>query len=221
MGDWEIWVCSIEDLIIQKMYVSRGRDLYDVEELLIAHHEHLDTNYVETWLTQFAEALRQPGYPHRIPPPPRQSQITKRLIRISQMAYSVSRNGIRNTQYASSLRSRITLHVSSSLITPLQSLISSSHDLISSLARHAESIPDQLFTRIVKKVWSKKRARLKNHICGLCSGLHCLAIGKSVTTQPSSSPSPTATPLRARIFGALMSGASPRAHRAHSQTRSK
>jgi len=48
-------------LIIQKMYISRGRDLYDVEELLIAHHEQLDTNYVETWLTQFAEALDNPA----------------------------------------------------------------------------------------------------------------------------------------------------------------
>lgn len=61
VGGWEIWVCSIEDLIIQKMHISRGRDLYDVEELLIAHHEQLDTNYVETWLTQFAEALDNPA----------------------------------------------------------------------------------------------------------------------------------------------------------------
>jgi predicted nucleotidyltransferase len=61
LGGWEIWVCSIEDLIVQKMYISRGRDLYDVEELLIAHHEQLDTNYVETWLAQFAEALDNPA----------------------------------------------------------------------------------------------------------------------------------------------------------------
>lgn len=61
LDGWEIWVCSIEDLIIQKMYVSRGRDLYDVEELLIAHHEQLDTNYVEIWLTQYAEALDNPA----------------------------------------------------------------------------------------------------------------------------------------------------------------
>jgi len=32
-----------------------------VEELLIAHHEQLDTHYVETWLTQFAEALDNPA----------------------------------------------------------------------------------------------------------------------------------------------------------------
>ncbi|MBI5081119.1 MAG: hypothetical protein HZB17_07430 [Chloroflexi bacterium] len=43
------------------MYISRGRDIYDVEELLIAHHEQLDTNYVETWLAQFAEALDNPA----------------------------------------------------------------------------------------------------------------------------------------------------------------
>ncbi|MBI5347996.1 MAG: nucleotidyl transferase AbiEii/AbiGii toxin family protein [Chloroflexi bacterium] len=61
LGDWEIWVCSIEDLIIQKMYISRGRDIYDVEELLIAHHEQLNAKYVETWLTQFAEALDNPA----------------------------------------------------------------------------------------------------------------------------------------------------------------
>ncbi|MBI3242245.1 MAG: nucleotidyltransferase [Chloroflexi bacterium] len=69
LGGWKAWVCSIEDLIIQKSYAGRGKDLIDLEELLIAHRGKLDEDYIENWVSQFAEALEKPeiltGY-HRL-----------------------------------------------------------------------------------------------------------------------------------------------------------
>ena len=60
MGGWEAWVCSAEDLIIQKVVAGREKDWIDVESLLIEQRGKLDEAYVEEWLGQFAEALENP-----------------------------------------------------------------------------------------------------------------------------------------------------------------
>lgn len=59
-GGWSAWICSPEDLIIQKVIAGRGKDWPDVEGLLIEHQGKLDEAYIEEWLSQFAEALEQP-----------------------------------------------------------------------------------------------------------------------------------------------------------------
>jgi len=59
LGGWKAWICSAEDLIIQKFYAGRSKDFADVEELLIAQNGKLDEAYIENWLTQFAEALEK------------------------------------------------------------------------------------------------------------------------------------------------------------------
>lgn len=60
LGDWSAWICSAEDLIIQKVVAGRGKDWLDVESLLIAQHGKLDEAYILDWLNQFVEALEQP-----------------------------------------------------------------------------------------------------------------------------------------------------------------
>lgn len=60
LGDWSAWICSAEDLIIQKVVAGRAKDWPDVESLLAIRSDGLDTAYVEDWLGQFAEALQKP-----------------------------------------------------------------------------------------------------------------------------------------------------------------
>ncbi|GIK55762.1 MAG: hypothetical protein HND44_03065 [Chloroflexi bacterium] len=60
LGGWSAWICSAEDLIIQKVVAGRGKDWPDVEALLIEQHGRLDEPYIENWLAQFAEALEEP-----------------------------------------------------------------------------------------------------------------------------------------------------------------
>lgn len=60
LGGFSAWVCSAEDLIIQKIYSGRGKDWLDVEALLVEQHGKLDEAYIEDWLMQFAEALEKP-----------------------------------------------------------------------------------------------------------------------------------------------------------------
>jgi predicted nucleotidyltransferase len=57
LGEWRVWVCSAEDLIIQKVVAGRGKDWDDVEGLLIEQRGKLDEDYIEDWLIQFADAL--------------------------------------------------------------------------------------------------------------------------------------------------------------------
>ncbi len=57
---WSVWICAAEDLIIQKVVAGRGKDWSDVEALLIEQHGRLDEQYIENWLSQFAEALEDP-----------------------------------------------------------------------------------------------------------------------------------------------------------------
>lgn len=60
MGGWSVWICSAEDLIIQKAIAGRERDWPDIEALLIEQHGKLDHAYIKSWLSQFAAALDDP-----------------------------------------------------------------------------------------------------------------------------------------------------------------
>jgi len=60
LGGWQAWICSAEDLIIQKVVAGRSKDWQDIEGLLIEQHGKLDLAYIEEWLSQFAEALELP-----------------------------------------------------------------------------------------------------------------------------------------------------------------
>ena len=60
LGGWSVWICSAEDLIIQKAVAGRGKDWLDVEALLIEQYGKLDYAYIEDWLQQFADALENP-----------------------------------------------------------------------------------------------------------------------------------------------------------------
>jgi predicted nucleotidyltransferase len=60
LGGWSAWVCTAEDLIIQKVSAGRPKDWIDVEGLLIAQRGKLDHPYIEDWLDQFAQALENP-----------------------------------------------------------------------------------------------------------------------------------------------------------------
>lgn len=60
LGGFYAWVCSVEDLIIQKVTAARGKDWLDVEALLLGQRGKLDEAYIEDWLAQFAEALEKP-----------------------------------------------------------------------------------------------------------------------------------------------------------------
>jgi hypothetical protein len=60
LGGRSAWICSAEDLIIQKVYAGRAKDWVDVEELLIEQRGKLDEAYIKKWLTEFAEALEKP-----------------------------------------------------------------------------------------------------------------------------------------------------------------
>jgi hypothetical protein len=55
-----VWICSAEDLIIQKAIAGREKDWPDVEALFIEQWGKLDQAYIEDWLSQFAEALEKP-----------------------------------------------------------------------------------------------------------------------------------------------------------------
>jgi predicted nucleotidyltransferase len=60
LGGISAWVCSIEDLIIQKVVADREKDWLDLEALLLEQYGKFDEALVENWLTQFAEALEKP-----------------------------------------------------------------------------------------------------------------------------------------------------------------
>ncbi len=60
LGGRLVWICSVEDLIIQKAVAGRSRDWVDIEQLLIEQYDNLDESYIEYWLSQFVEALEKP-----------------------------------------------------------------------------------------------------------------------------------------------------------------
>ena len=57
---YALWVCTAEDLIIQKAIAGRTKDWQDIEGIVIERFAQLDQHYLEDWLAQFAEALDQP-----------------------------------------------------------------------------------------------------------------------------------------------------------------
>jgi len=60
LGGLSLWICSAEDLVIQKVVANRAKDWQDVEGILAEQHGQLDEDYIENWLRQFAEALDRP-----------------------------------------------------------------------------------------------------------------------------------------------------------------
>jgi len=60
LGGISAWVCSIEDLIIQKVVADREKDWLDLDALLLEQYGKLDETFIENWLVQFAEALEKP-----------------------------------------------------------------------------------------------------------------------------------------------------------------
>ncbi|MGQ9586089.1 MAG: nucleotidyltransferase [Anaerolineae bacterium] len=59
-GDIQFPVCTAEDLIIHKAISEREKDWADIEGVLVRQGNRLNQEYVESWLTQFAEALERP-----------------------------------------------------------------------------------------------------------------------------------------------------------------
>lgn len=60
IADLPVWVCTAEDLIIQKALANREKDWQDIQGIVIEQRQCLDNDYIEEWLGQFAEILEQP-----------------------------------------------------------------------------------------------------------------------------------------------------------------
>lgn len=60
LGGWQAWICTAEDLIVQKLVAGRAKDWLDVEALVVEQRDRLDEAYIEGWLSQFAEVLENP-----------------------------------------------------------------------------------------------------------------------------------------------------------------
>jgi len=58
-GDVEVYVCSLEDLIIYKLFANRDQDVVDVKHLLEKHIGTLDNNYLLSTAEQFRELERE------------------------------------------------------------------------------------------------------------------------------------------------------------------
>ena len=58
--DLSLWICTAEDLIIQKAIAGRSKDWQDIEGIVIEQNTKLDQDYLEDWLKQFAEVLDNP-----------------------------------------------------------------------------------------------------------------------------------------------------------------
>ncbi len=59
-GNLAIWICSAEDLIVQKGIANRGKDWQDIDGILARQNNRLDIDYIENWLAEFAQVLEQP-----------------------------------------------------------------------------------------------------------------------------------------------------------------
>jgi hypothetical protein len=77
----EVWICSPEDLVIQKAVAGRVQDWQDIEGILIEQHGRLNLAYVEDWLRQFTAALDQPEILSRYQSV--QKRITAELARLT------------------------------------------------------------------------------------------------------------------------------------------
>jgi hypothetical protein len=59
LDDLSMWVCTAEDLIIQKAIAGRMKDWQDIEGIIIEQYTQLDQFYLDNWLTQFANVLEK------------------------------------------------------------------------------------------------------------------------------------------------------------------
>ena len=60
IGALTVWLCTAEDLVIQKTIAGRGKDWQDIEGILARQMKRLDFDYLEDWVKQFAELLEEP-----------------------------------------------------------------------------------------------------------------------------------------------------------------
>ena len=60
LGELSAWVCSAEDLIIQKVAADREKDWLDIAALLKEQINKIDESYLDNLIAQFAEALEKP-----------------------------------------------------------------------------------------------------------------------------------------------------------------
>jgi len=65
IDDLSLWICTAEDLIIQKAIAGRPKDWQDIEGIILEQNSILDWQYIENWLIQFADALEDPEILHR------------------------------------------------------------------------------------------------------------------------------------------------------------
>ena len=56
----ELRTCSAEDLMVMKLFASRGIDIRDAEGIAVRHDKTLDWRYIEEQLTPLAEAKEDP-----------------------------------------------------------------------------------------------------------------------------------------------------------------
>lgn len=59
LGSAEFYVCSIEDLIIYKLFAARFQDLADVEELISRNNKSIDKDYLIREVKKFSELERE------------------------------------------------------------------------------------------------------------------------------------------------------------------
>jgi predicted nucleotidyltransferase len=59
LGEVEFYICSLEDLIIYKLFANRYLDLGDVEKLLQNNKDSIDRNYIFETAEKFRELERE------------------------------------------------------------------------------------------------------------------------------------------------------------------
>jgi len=59
LGESEFYICTLEDLILYKLFASRHLDLGDVENLLIRNKNSIDKNYLVSTAEKFKELERE------------------------------------------------------------------------------------------------------------------------------------------------------------------
>lgn len=57
-GNLFLPICSIEDLILYKLFAGRPKDTADLHEIARIHKDKLDKNYLQKMLREFAELER-------------------------------------------------------------------------------------------------------------------------------------------------------------------
>ena len=59
LGQAEFYICSLEDLIIYKLFAARYQDLADVKELISIHMGSIDKKYLADRMIEFFELERE------------------------------------------------------------------------------------------------------------------------------------------------------------------